>query len=137
MRAIFEKIEVLFGLWNWLWKWEIPSFWQLCITSSLKLWKNPLRVLIRMQNCIEFHLHQCKNLQPSPHYWAGLNRTEQNRTEQNRTEQDRTGLSRTAKLYNNSNFAETGETTQQQHNNNATKVKCRGLCLRVRSLKKL
>ena len=45
----------------------MPYFWQLCITSSLKLWKNPLRVLIRMQNCIEFHLHQCENPQPSSH----------------------------------------------------------------------
>ena len=35
----FKKIEVIFGIRNWLWKWKIPTVWQLFITSSLKVIK--------------------------------------------------------------------------------------------------
>ena len=64
-KIIFRKIELIFGLQNWLWKLKLSNFWQSSIKRSYKISKVPLRGLIEIQKTIEFHLYHWKILQPS------------------------------------------------------------------------
>ena len=49
-KIIFRKIQLSFGLQNWLWKLKMSNFWQFSIKMPYKISKNPFRRLIQMQN---------------------------------------------------------------------------------------
>ena len=66
-KIIFRKIQLNFGLQNWLWKLKMSTFWQSSIKRPYKISKNPSRVLIQMEKSIEFQLHQWEIPQLSPH----------------------------------------------------------------------
>ena len=67
-KIIFRKIQLNFGLQNWLWKLKMSNFWQFSIKMPYKISKNPFRRLIQMQKSIEFQLHHWEIPQLSPYY---------------------------------------------------------------------
>ena len=67
-KIIFRKIQLSFGLQNWLWKLKMSNFWQSSIKMPYKITKNPFRWLIQMQKSIEFQLHHWEIPQLSTYY---------------------------------------------------------------------
>ena len=71
-KIIFRKIQLSFGLQNWLWKLKMSNFWQSSIKMPYKISKNPFRRLIQMQKSIEFQLHHWEIPQLSSFYCIWL-----------------------------------------------------------------
>ena len=67
-KIIFRKIQLNFGLNNWLWKVKMSNFCQSSIKMPYKISKNPFRRLIQLQISIDFQLHHWEIPQLSPYY---------------------------------------------------------------------